>query len=176
MDMVAGSDDFSIRVYKGEELIFDINENAKVTALNRIKTNLFGFALANGTFGVYYTRKLLWKQKRQSRVTAIAGMEFDMDGENELVVGFEDGTIEVRKHRSGSLVHSVTLGSAIARLVYFDFRQSGAKQLIAVSKNGQVQGYTPSVDQVKQFKEVVQTKQQIMAEEIVDLNKKKIGI
>ena len=61
MDMVAGSDDFSIRVYKGEELIFDINESAKVTALSRIKNNLFGFALANGTFGVYYTRKLLWK-------------------------------------------------------------------------------------------------------------------
>jgi Ciliary BBSome complex subunit 2, middle region len=25
-EMVAGSDDFSIRVFKGEELIFDINE------------------------------------------------------------------------------------------------------------------------------------------------------
>ena len=37
MDLVAGSDDFSIRVYKGEELIFDINENAKITALSRIK-------------------------------------------------------------------------------------------------------------------------------------------
>jgi hypothetical protein len=82
MDMVAGSDDFSIRVYQGEELIFDINESAKVIALNRIKGNLFGFALANGTFGVYYTRKLLWKQKRQAKVTAIVGMEFDMDGEN----------------------------------------------------------------------------------------------
>lgn len=64
MDLVAGSDDFSIRVYKGEELIFDINENAKIMALSRIKQNLFGFALVNGTFGVYYTRKLLWKQKK----------------------------------------------------------------------------------------------------------------
>jgi Bardet-Biedl syndrome 2 protein len=64
MDLVAGSDDFSIRVYKGEELIFDINENAKITALSRIKQNVFGFALMNGTFGVYYTRKLLWKQKK----------------------------------------------------------------------------------------------------------------
>jgi hypothetical protein len=37
MDLVAGSDDFSIRVFKGEELIFDINESAKIKALNRIK-------------------------------------------------------------------------------------------------------------------------------------------
>jgi Bardet-Biedl syndrome 2 protein len=61
MDLVAGSDDFSIRVYKGEELIFDINESARIIALSRIKGSVFGFALANGTYGVYYQRKLLWK-------------------------------------------------------------------------------------------------------------------
>ena len=104
MDLVAGSDDFSIRVFKGEELIFDINESAKIKALNRIKQNIFGYALANGTYGVYYTRKLLWKQKKQQRVTSIVGMDFDLDGEMELVVGFDDGSIEVRKHRSGDLV------------------------------------------------------------------------
>jgi hypothetical protein len=31
-------------------------------------------------------------------------MDFDLDGEMELVVGFDDGSIEVRKHRSGDLV------------------------------------------------------------------------
>jgi Bardet-Biedl syndrome 2 protein len=81
MDLVAGSDDFSIRVYKGEELIFDINESAKITALSRIKSNVFGFALANGTFGVYYTRKLLWKHKKQAKVTSIVGMDFTVEGE-----------------------------------------------------------------------------------------------
>jgi len=81
MDLVAGSDDFSIRVYKGEELIFDINENAKITALSRIKNNVFGFALSNGTFGVYYTRKLLWKHKKQAKVTSIVGMDFVVDDE-----------------------------------------------------------------------------------------------
>lgn len=76
MDLVAGSDDFSIRVYKGEELIFDINESAKVVALSRIKSTVFGFVLANGTFGVYYSRKLLWKEKSQSKITALVGMDF----------------------------------------------------------------------------------------------------
>jgi Bardet-Biedl syndrome 2 protein len=33
MDLVVGSDDFSIRVFKGEELIFDINESAKIKSL-----------------------------------------------------------------------------------------------------------------------------------------------
>ena len=107
MDLVAGSDDFSIRVYKGEELIFDINESAKITALSRIKSNVFGFALANGTFGVYYTRKLLWKHKKQAKVTSIVGMDFTFEGEMQLVVGFGDGIIEIRKHRSGTVIHSV---------------------------------------------------------------------
>ena len=107
MDLVAGSDDFSIRVYKGEELIFDINESAKITALSRIKSNVFGFALANGTFGVYYTRKLLWKHKKQTKVTSIVGMDFTVENEMQLVVGFGDGIIEVRKHRSGTVIHSV---------------------------------------------------------------------
>ena len=107
MDLVAGSDDFSIRVYKGEELIFDINESAKITALSRIKSNVFGFALANGTFGVYYTRKLLWKHKKQAKVTSIVGMDFTVEGEMQLVVGFGDGIIEIRKHRSGTVIHSV---------------------------------------------------------------------
>lgn len=138
MDLVAGSDDFSIRVFKGEELIFDINENAKIKALNRIKQSVFGYALANGTYGVYYTRKLLWKQKRQARVTSIVGMDFDMDGEMELVVGFDDGTIEVRKHRSGDLVHTVNLpqGTPVSKLVYYDYRMTGNKQMIAIGKNG----------------------------------------
>lgn len=60
-ELIAGSEDFAIRVFKGEELIFDIKEAAKITNLKRIKRNIFGFSLSNGTFGVYQGRKRLWK-------------------------------------------------------------------------------------------------------------------
>jgi hypothetical protein len=52
-ELIAGSEDFAIRVFKGEELIFDIKEAAKISNLKRIKRNIFGFSLSNGTFGVY---------------------------------------------------------------------------------------------------------------------------
>jgi hypothetical protein len=32
-ELMVGSDDFAIRVFKGEELVFDINEEAKVRAI-----------------------------------------------------------------------------------------------------------------------------------------------
>lgn len=60
MELLVGSDDFAIRVFKGEELIFDVNEKAKILSLCRLKKNIFGYALENGAYGCYYTRKRLW--------------------------------------------------------------------------------------------------------------------
>ena len=73
----------------------------------------------------------------------MVGMDFDMgDGQMQVVIGFDDGLIEVRKHRSGDLVHSVTMSGfssinaqstvsgkdkPIANLFYYDFRMNGNK-------------------------------------------------
>lgn len=59
---MVGSDDFAIRVFKGAELIFDISEEAKILDMQVIKANVFGYALSNGSYGVYYSRKRLWKK------------------------------------------------------------------------------------------------------------------
>ena len=62
-ELVVGSDDFAIRVFKGEELIFDINEDAKIRLVRLIKDNIFGYCLENGSYGAYYSRKRLWHLK-----------------------------------------------------------------------------------------------------------------
>ena len=61
--MIVGSDDFAIRVFQGGEIIFDIYEEAAITQIKKIKRNIFGYALENGTYGVYSSRKKLWQQK-----------------------------------------------------------------------------------------------------------------
>jgi len=33
-------------------------------------------------------------------------MDYEIDGQMQLVVGFETGLIEVRKHRTGDILHS----------------------------------------------------------------------
>lgn len=60
-ELLAGSDDFAIRVFRGEEMIFDINEASKVTFLKRIGRQIFGYALAGGGWGVYHGKKRLWR-------------------------------------------------------------------------------------------------------------------
>lgn len=79
-ELVVGSDDFSIRVFKGEELIFDINEQSRIAFLSRIKKQIFAYALSNNSFGVYNSKKKLWRQKVRDRVTALMGVDFDLDG------------------------------------------------------------------------------------------------
>jgi Bardet-Biedl syndrome 2 protein len=137
VELVVGSDDFNIRVFKDEELIFDIKEEAAISIIKRIRSNVFGYALENGTYGCYYSRKRLWKQRAQGKVNAIVGMDFDMkDSQMQLVIGFDDGLIEVRRHRTGDLIHSVKFSGdqnltlkeePIANLFYYDFRMNGQK-------------------------------------------------
>lgn len=56
-ELVVGSDDFAIRIFKGEEIIQDIPEKAKVVGLSRITSTSFGYALSNGAYGVYNLKK-----------------------------------------------------------------------------------------------------------------------
>jgi hypothetical protein len=102
---MVGSDDFAIRVFKGEELVFDINEEAKVRAIKCLQDNIWGYALESGAYGVYYTRKRLWKQKQKIKATAVCGMDFEIDEQIHLAVGFENGLVEIRRHRTGELLH-----------------------------------------------------------------------
>jgi len=113
---------------------------------------VFAYALDNGTYGVYYSRKRLWKQTQSATVTALAGMDFAIDGQMCLAVGFDNGTIEVRKHRTGDLVCSVKIANQdngkdnpVVKLFYYDYRLQGNKMVIAVGRNGLIQGYTVSV-------------------------------
>lgn len=110
-ELVAGSDDFAIRIFKGEEIIHDVSEKAKVMHLSKIEGSCFGYALSNGAYGVYQGKKKLWKSKSKDVVTAICGCQQDLfgDGEKLLIVGFKSGQIEVRKHKSGEIVHTTSL-------------------------------------------------------------------
>lgn len=181
-ELVVGSDDFAIRVFKGEELIFDINEEAKIRIVKLIRNNIFGYCLENGAYGVYYSRKRLWHLKQKQKVSAMVGMEFEVDGQVQLVVGFENGLIEVRKHRTGDLLHTQKPGAhPIQQLFYYDYRQqdahkeSGQKQLIAVDGEGSVTGFTVSTS-IKQFEMEVQSEEKVASDEVLALNTKKIEL
>ena len=51
--LVVGSEDFEIRIFAEDEILAEITETEAVTALAPVEGGRFGYALANGTVGVY---------------------------------------------------------------------------------------------------------------------------
>jgi len=65
----------------------------------------YGFALGNGTIGVYDKTTRLWKKKQKHPVSAIRAFDLDGDGVPELVTGLSNGRLEVRNDHNGELIY-----------------------------------------------------------------------
>jgi Bardet-Biedl syndrome 2 protein len=177
-ELLVGSDDQSIRVFKGEEMLFDIGEQSKILHLRRIGSRtLFAFALANGAYGVYYGKKRLWRQKAKARVTALLGVDFDIEGQCLVVVGFASGLIEARRHRTGELMHEARMPACVVQLFHADYRQEGIPQVIAVDAEGEVKGLS-LIRNSKQFQveapEVVEQRE--LEDKVLELNQRRIEL
>lgn len=61
--LVVGSDDFDIRVFKNEEILAEMTETDAVTALCPMLGTRFGYSLSNGTVGVYDKVSRWWRIK-----------------------------------------------------------------------------------------------------------------
>jgi len=87
-ELLVGSDDFEIRIFKHEELVGEITEADKVTLLTAVQGNKFAYGLANGTVGVYNGAKArAWRVKTKNAPTAILAMDFNADGFQEIITG-----------------------------------------------------------------------------------------
>lgn len=63
LQLIVGSEDFDIRVFKEDNIINEQTETEAVTALTAFRGNKFGYGLANGTVGVYEKLQRLWRVK-----------------------------------------------------------------------------------------------------------------
>jgi Bardet-Biedl syndrome 2 protein len=63
LQLIVGSEDFDIRVFKEDNIINEQTETEAVTALAAFRGNKFGYGLANGTVGVYEKLQRLWRVK-----------------------------------------------------------------------------------------------------------------
>lgn len=84
----------------------------------------------------------------QMAATPVALVAYDMtmDGSADLVIGWSDGTVEVRSDRldgGGEIIAKDKLSTSIAGLVVADYRMDGTNVLLAVSVKGEVRGYLP---------------------------------
>ena len=63
--LIVGSEDFDIRVFREDEILAEMTETEAITSLCHMTDSRFGYALANGTVGVYDKSTRYWRIKVQ---------------------------------------------------------------------------------------------------------------
>lgn len=145
-ELVVGSDDFEMRVFKSEEVMSEVTETDKITHLCPLYKAKYGYGLGNGTIGVYESmQKRAWRVKGKGRVTAMEAYDLDADGVPELVSGWSTGSFNVRKDYNGEVIFKSSMGGGgkISALLTADYRLDGKEELIVCAENGEIRGYLP---------------------------------
>ena len=92
--------------------------------MSKIQKAAFGFGLPN-SIGVYNGSARKWKEKVDSRVTSLMGIDFNLDGNFHMVTGYANGLVEVRNHLDGEIVHTKNMSSCVSEIMYEDYRMDG---------------------------------------------------
>lgn len=170
-EILLGCEDEKIRIYKQDKFVRELNETGPVTKIAAIGS-LLAFILRNGTVGVYEEHVRLWRIKSKSCATCAAPYDLLGTGQMQIVLGWESGKIDVRDSRSGDVLMKLMAPSKIIGLIVIDYRGTGNEDLICVSEQGEVQGYTSSninlapltITEGSQIKEMLNMKQNLMLE------------
>lgn len=151
-ELIVGSDDFELRVFKQDALIHEVTETEAITSLVPLRDHKFAYCLSNGTVGVYdkYTR--VWRVKSKNAPVCLASYDINGDGIPELIIGWSNGKVDARNIRTGEVVFHDILSHGIAGIVIGDYTMSGKPQLIVCSTHGEIRGY----DQTSITKNIVQ--------------------
>eukprot|EP00906_Rhabdomonas_costata_P038539 RCo054403 len=142
-ELLVGSEDYEIRIFQNEEVISETTETDKVLALCPLHGTRFGYALANGTVGVYDRATRVWRFKSKHNVVCIRGYDLDSDGVPELISGWANGKLEVRADRTGELICKDLFSGSVSAILVSDYRMDGREQVLVCSHSGEVRGFLP---------------------------------
>ncbi|KAH3884129.1 hypothetical protein DPMN_008100 [Dreissena polymorpha] len=174
-ELVVGSEDYDIRVFREDEIIAEMTETEAITCLCPMQGSKFGYALANGTVGVYDKTARYWRIKSKNQAITINSFDLDSDGVAELITGWSNGKMDARSDRTGEVIFKDNFNHAVAGVVQGDYRHDGKQQLICVSVEGEVRGYNPAPEEMRgnlmdtnmeqeTIRELSQRKQNLMME------------
>ncbi|XP_043935476.1 Bardet-Biedl syndrome 2 protein [Protopterus annectens] len=148
-ELLVGSEDYDIRVFKEDEILAEMTETETITSLCHMHGSRFGYALANGTVGVYDKMSRYWRIKSKNHALSIHAFDLNSDGVCELITGWSNGKVDARNDRTGEVIFKDNFSSSIAGVVEGDYRLNGQNQLICCSIDGEVRGYMPANQEMK---------------------------
>ena len=153
-ELMVGTDDFTIRFYKDEEVINEVNENTKIVIISHIEDDFFIYGLESGTFGLYKMNNKIWTKKEKGFCTSIICDDFNKDDSYEALIGMSTGKIIMFDANTGKEYLSTMLenGNPISKFFYGDFilnqKQANENedeetktQIICFTESGEVFGY-----------------------------------
>ncbi|XP_054004595.1 Bardet-Biedl syndrome 2 protein homolog [Hylaeus anthracinus] len=140
-ELVTGTDDSEIKVYKEDNVLWDVKETAPVTTLTGLPDRRFVYSVGNGTLGVYEMAQRLWRVKSKHRVVVTRCFDVNGDGTLEVITGWNNGKVDARSPNNGEVIFKIQLSSGVAGIVEADYRRIGKPDLVVVSTSGEVRGY-----------------------------------
>jgi Bardet-Biedl syndrome 2 protein len=143
-ELLVGSEDYDIRVFREDELMHEVSEVDTVISMCSLGHNRFGYALTNGIVGVYTGSQKTWSAKSKHFPLMLLSQDINDDGVNELITAWSNGRVDVRHPTTGQVLYKDVFPSAVAGIVKADYRMTGKEELICCSIDGEVRGYSPS--------------------------------
>ncbi|RWS14495.1 Bardet-Biedl syndrome 2 protein-like protein, partial [Dinothrombium tinctorium] len=150
-ELVVGSEDYDIRVFKEDAIAYELSETDAITCLCPVGVDTFAYALANGTVGVYHKKERLWRIKSKNQAVSIFSFDVNDDGIPELVTGWSSGKLDARSMENGEVIFKDNLNHSIALITAEDYNMDGVVELIVCSVNGEVRGYVPMLMKERQL-------------------------
>lgn len=144
---MVGCEDGQIIVYKDDAMLYELDASAPVSHLASFGVRHFAFALRNSSFGVYSRNQQLWKDRYKEQVVGLCAVFNNSNIQDiGLVVGFKDGSVQVRHHGSGQTLHTLDLEGSLAAIFRSNYVKINKDQIMTVRKDGRVNGFNPSWD------------------------------
>ena len=161
-ELFVGTDDFTIRIYKDEEPILEINENTKIVIIAPIEDEYFCYGLETGTIGLYKGDSKAWTRKEKGYCTSIEIRDFINQDTYEALIGMSTGKIILLDANTGKEYLNFYVDNAVSKFFYGEFTLSQKQinqmlqkedkldndeeddekdQIICFTENGEVYGY-----------------------------------
>ena len=140
-DILVGSEDYAIRLFRNEEMLYEINESSTVRGFAPTHLRRYAYWLDNGTLGLYQQTARIWRVKTRHKVISAISSDIMGNGKQDLIVGWSNGRIEVRNEIKGDCVFKKMLKDPISKILQADYRLDGTQQLIACTETGKVVGF-----------------------------------